>query len=332
MTDSVPRPEVISNLQRAGASSLAMLAGMQLDVFTPLKDGPKTLEHVAGAIDVGPLKLRPLMYALVVAGLLDVDGGLFRNTSEANHFLVKGNSAYMGGISNLLSRQWSALLNSAESIRTGVPQSRIDFSVMSEEELEAILRGLQAGAMAAGRELAERHDFSSYRTLADIGGGSGGLAIAIAEAHPHIKATVIDLPNVTPVTLRIVEEAGASERVGVIAEDAVEGPLTGSYDVVVMRAFLQVLSPDDAVRALKNIWKAITPGGAVHIIGSVLDDSRLSPVSSVGFSLFAVNIYDEGQAHTEQGHRGWLAEAGFEGFELTPMRAEMTLISARKPV
>ncbi|MCH7787335.1 MAG: methyltransferase [Chloroflexi bacterium] len=332
MTSSVPRPEVISKLQRAGASSLAMLAGMQLDVFTPLKDSPKTLEQVAEAIEVSPRKLRPLMHALVVAGLLNIDDGLFRNTSEADHFLVKGNPAYMGGMSSLLSFQWSAMLNSAESIKTGVPQSKIDFSVMSEEELEAILRGLQAGAMAAGRELAEKHDFSSYRTLADIGGGSGGLAIAISEAYPHIKATVVDLPNVTPVTLRIVEEEGASERVGVIAEDAVEGPLTGSYDVIVMRAFLQVLSPEDAVRALKNMWNAMTPGGAVHIIGSALDNSRLSPVSSVGFSLFSVNIYDEGQSYTEQEHRDWLAEAGFEGFELTPMRAEMTLISARKPV
>ena len=185
-----------------------MMAGMQLDVFTPLKDSPKTLEQVAEAIEVSPRKLRPLMHALVVAGLLNIDDGLFRNTSEADHFLVKGNPAYMGGMSSLLSFQWSAMLNSAESIKTGVPQSKIDFSVMSEEELEAILRGLQAGAMAAGRELAERHDFSSYRTLADIGGGSGGLAITISEAYPHIKATVIDLPNVTPVTLRIVEEEG----------------------------------------------------------------------------------------------------------------------------
>ena len=132
MTSSVPRPEVISELQRAGMSSIAMMAGMQLDVFTPLKDSPKTLEQVAEAIEVNPRKLRPLMHALVVAGLLNIDDGLFRNTSEADHFLVKGNLAYMGGLSSLLSFQWSAMLNSAESIKTGVPQSKIDFSVMSE--------------------------------------------------------------------------------------------------------------------------------------------------------------------------------------------------------
>ena len=33
---------------------MAMLAGMQLDVFTPLKDGPLTPTALAKALDVGP--------------------------------------------------------------------------------------------------------------------------------------------------------------------------------------------------------------------------------------------------------------------------------------
>jgi hypothetical protein len=51
--------------------SLAMLAGMQLDVFTPLKDGPMTEEALA--LNVQPRKLRPLLYALINAELLSLD-------------------------------------------------------------------------------------------------------------------------------------------------------------------------------------------------------------------------------------------------------------------
>ena len=90
-----------------------------MGLFSTLNDGHRTLEQVAGALDVRPVKLRPLLFALVVAGLLSVEGRLFSNTPEAQHFLVSGNPAYMGGAFSDLPRQWSAMLNTAESIRTG---------------------------------------------------------------------------------------------------------------------------------------------------------------------------------------------------------------------
>ena len=83
---SSPRPETITHLQQSVDSGLAMLAGMQLDVFTPLKAGPMTLEQVATALDVRLIKLRPLMYALVVAGLLNVQEDKFSNTRRRNTF------------------------------------------------------------------------------------------------------------------------------------------------------------------------------------------------------------------------------------------------------
>ena len=47
MTSPQPRPETINKLRYGAESSLAMVAGVQLDVFTRLKDGPMALEHGA---------------------------------------------------------------------------------------------------------------------------------------------------------------------------------------------------------------------------------------------------------------------------------------------
>ena len=52
MSSQQPRPETISKLRYGAVSSLAMVAGVQLDLFTPLKDGPRTLEQMADALDV----------------------------------------------------------------------------------------------------------------------------------------------------------------------------------------------------------------------------------------------------------------------------------------
>ena len=70
MEDSVPRPDTVNKLRFAADAAFAMLAGMQLDVFTPVKAGPMTAEQIADAIGVGPTRLRLLLYVLVVAGLL----------------------------------------------------------------------------------------------------------------------------------------------------------------------------------------------------------------------------------------------------------------------
>jgi hypothetical protein len=67
-----------------------MLAGMELDLFTPLAGGPLSAGQIADAVGVQATKLRPLLYALVVAELLMVEDGLFSNTIEAGRYLVRG--------------------------------------------------------------------------------------------------------------------------------------------------------------------------------------------------------------------------------------------------
>ena len=73
MTNAPRRPETIEKLNSAVYPSFAMVAGMQLDVFTPLQDGPMSVEHLAAALALQPHKLRPLLYALVAAALLTVE-------------------------------------------------------------------------------------------------------------------------------------------------------------------------------------------------------------------------------------------------------------------
>ncbi len=116
-----------------------------------------------------------------------------------------------------------------------------------------------------------------------------------------------------------------------MAADVVNDSLIGSFDVAVLKSLIQVLSPEDALRALRNVREAIAPSGVIYIIGRTVDHTRLSPISSVLFSVFTLNLYDEGQAYSEQEYLEWLAEAGFEGADVTPLSGGMTLISATNP-
>lgn len=331
MTSPVLQPKTIQKLGSAAFPAFAMVAGMQLDLFTPLGTGPMDARQLAEALNVEPTKLAPLLYALVAAGLLTAEDGIFANTPEADCFLVRGKSTYFGGRHAFYTARYQELLQTAASIRTGRPQAKIDFASMSSEALETYLRSLHPATMAIGRVLANRVDFSSHRHLLDVGGGSGGLSLAIAKTCPQLRVTVLDLPSVTPVTQRIIEQEGMAERATVASGDVVRGPLAGSYDVAVLRAFFQVLSPDQARHTLQNLIQVLEPGSPIYILGQVLDDSRLSPPETVAFNLVFINVYDEGQAYTEHEYREWLTETGFTWVERAILPGGESLITARKP-
>jgi hypothetical protein len=315
MESPITRPDTVNKLRFTADAAFAMLAGMQLDLFTPLHGGPMTAEEIANAIGVGPGRLRLLLYSLVAAGLLTEQGGRFSNTPEANQFLVSSAPSYVGHTHAVLSHRWMINLKIAESIRTGIPQAKLDFCNSPQEEIETFLRTINRRTVSAAHGLLEKYDFSSVNTLADVGSGGGGLAVTMAKSCPHMHATAIDLPLVTPITQRIVADEGMRERVKVIAADVVSGPVPGSYDVAVLRGLLQVLSSDDARQAVKNTYAALNQGGKIYIVGQILDDSRTSPAEAVGFNLTFISTYDAGESYTEQEHRDWLSQAGFENVE-----------------
>jgi 2-hydroxy-4-(methylsulfanyl)butanoate S-methyltransferase len=296
--------------------SLAMLAGMQLDVFTPLGSGAMTAQALADALKVDAQKLALLLYALVDAELLTVAGGRFANTPEADVYLVRGRSGYMGSAHELYSDLWHAALTAAASIRAGSPQVKHDFASMSDAELGTFFRGLHAGALATGDQLASAHKLARFHKLLDVGGGSGGLAIAACRRCPELRATIIDLPRTARIARAMVHEAKLQDRIEVVDADICSDVPPRRCDVAVLRNLIQVLGPAQARSALRNVGAAVESAGSLIIVGHVLEDNRLAPAAAVRLNLGFLSIYDAGQAYTEGEHRSWLAQAGFTDVEV----------------
>jgi len=187
---------------------------IQLDVFTPLSEGVEPIEQLAEGLKVLPTKLKPLMHALVSAGPLEVENERFPNTSEANYYSARGGPCYRYPS---LARRWEAILKTAETIHTGIPQAKVGNTEASPADLELFFRGRHADTLAIGQDLVSRYDFLSHRQLVDIAGGSGGVAIALARACPSLHATVLDLTSVTPVTQWIVDETDVARGIDVVS-------------------------------------------------------------------------------------------------------------------
>jgi tRNA1(Val) A37 N6-methylase TrmN6 len=108
---------------------------------------------------------------------------------------------------------------------------------MSDAELGAFLRGLPC----QGELLAKQYSFERAVVLLDVGGGSGGVAIAACQACPGLSATIVELPRVVPFAAASVAEANLSGRICTAAVDVTATPPDGIFDVAVLRFFIQVL-------------------------------------------------------------------------------------------
>ena len=320
----------VDALYMSAYPAFALLAGLQLDVFSTLGDGPATASEVAARLRVSPARLAPLLDALTVAGLLDRQGDRYANGAEADRTLVRGRPGYLEGLGELYLDRYRAALGAAQSIREDRPSARKDFAAMRPAEAAAFFGGMFERAQQAGLDLARRLDLSACARILDAGGGSGGLAVGLCRALPDATAVVADLAAVLPIARERIARSGLGERVGVLEADLLAAPLPGRYDAAVVRSVLQVMSDDDAARALAHAAAPVAPDGIVCVIGRMLDDSGLSPEDSVFFNLVFISLYPDGRAYTEAQYRAWMSDAGVAGVERIALPGGHSILWGRK--
>ena len=97
------------------------------------------------------------------------------------------------------------------------------------------------------------------------------------------------------------------------------------------RHVTQVLSEKDNRTLLSNLAAVLKPDGMIHLVGWILDDSRMSPENIVGYNLVLLTAYQDGQAYTEQEYHEWLAEAGFAAFGRVVFPDGASILTAHKP-
>src|SRR6476620_110644 len=158
MPDPVPSIQPLRDIFNGVLTGYTVLAGMQLDVLTPLGDGPRSAAQVAAALGLDADPLTRLLYGLVACDLLTVEDGRFANTPLADAYLVRGRPAYLGSHDHL-AQAWSIIAQTAASVRRNAPQARPDFAAMGEAELRDFLRLLDPTLRGYGRNMAGRIDF-----------------------------------------------------------------------------------------------------------------------------------------------------------------------------
>ena len=265
-------------------ASKTLLSAVELELFTKLGSDGMTGSQIAETLELHARAIPDFPDALVALDLLEREGegsdAVYRNTQTTAIFLDKTSPIYIGGILEMsnarLFRFWGDL---TEALRTGKPQNEIKHTgkpVFEElysdpDRLEQFMNAMAGISLGPFSALAERFDFSQYKTLCDVGGATGQLSIIVANRHPHMRCTSFDLPVVEPIAMRTIEAAGLSERVTAVGGDFFADPLPGA-DVITMGLILHDWNLERKMHLIKAAYDALPEGGAFIAVENLIDD------------------------------------------------------------
>lgn len=332
MRPSLPRPPIeLLDLATGYQRSRTLFALVELGVPTLLARGPTTTDQLATAVGVHPTAADRLLNAGVALGLLELAEGRYRNAPLAAGFLVRGAPTYLGDQflrdANASWDVWGAL---TENLRGWRPGATDHADPTADDQGADSMRAQHNLARMVGHRLALALDFSAHRSLLDLGGGTGAMALAACALHPGLRATVFDLPAVLDAAREAIAAEGLGDRVGVAAGDFKRDPLPGGHDVALLANLLSVSSEATNRALLRRVREALPDGGAVVLCGWMLDDERTSPTIPVLFCLQDIGWRAPDVERAASTYCEWLRDAGFVEVERRPLCAPTSVVVGRR--
>lgn len=309
-------------------SSKVLLTAVDFGLFTQLGSRSMTGAELGAELGLHPRGISDFFDALVAMKFLDRDGdgplARYANTPAGALYLDRNSPRYVGGILVMLNERlfkfWHDL---PEALRTGKPQNEAKhgmkgvFEELYEElpRLEQFMGAMTGLSRINFEAFAAKFDFSTYKTLCDVGGATGLLSIEAARRHPHLHCVSFDLPQVEPIARRHIAEAGLSDRISTASGDFFKDPLPRA-DVITMGMILHDWNLENKKHLIRSVYDALPPGGAFVAIEALIDDARRENLFGLLMSLNMLIEFGDAFDFSGADFRQWCAEAGFTRFDV----------------
>lgn len=338
----------LENLSGAFAESRALHTAVQLDLFSAMQDGA-TADQVAAEKKLDPRATELLLNALAAMELLSKTDGLFTLSETARRYLLPDAPEYYGGMVLLEAHSWEHWGKLDKAVTSGQPQRPTDMFQSDPAETRVFIMAMDSLVKARGDAdwLADNLgdllgnlpgnlpgdplDMSSVSAVLDVGSGPGTYPIALLAAHPHLAATIFDLPGTLEVTAEVVARDGMQARITLTPGDYNTDPLPTGFDLVLLSNVIHLENEADNKRLIARCFAALNPGGTLVIKDHILEADRVHPAGGAVFALMMLLVH-RGRVYALDEVAGWLTDAGFEPPAETalPPPFSSSLVIARK--
>ncbi len=300
-------------------TSKVLLSAVEMGVFSELADGPQEFEGLAARLDLHLRSAKDFLDTLVALGFLERSGSWYCNGAEADLYLDKEKSSYIGGALEMANARlygfWGSL---TEALRTGEPQNETKnsggespFTALYAEpaRLKGFLSAMSGLSRGANQRIAQMVPWAKYGSFADLGTAQGDLAVQIALVNPHLEGIGFDLAAVGPAFEEYAKTNGVQSRVRFQAGDFFKDELP-RVDVITMGHILHDWNLEEKKRLIAKAYEALMPGGLLVVYDAIIDDDRRKNAFGLIMSLNMLIETPGGFDYTGRECMEWMEEAG----------------------
>ncbi|TVU51256.1 hypothetical protein EJB05_02667, partial [Eragrostis curvula] len=330
--------------------SVALHCAIKLGIPNAISRGAASLSELHAVLPVAPSKrpcLSLLMRFLAASGIFRVDdtnpaqGEVIYRLTAVSRLLVYDDdghaslSPYIGGC--LMPSYFMASLRLAEWLETddcGKTAAEMPFMMAHGTDFWGMLGGdakLGAGfseamqsdsRFVAGIVIDECGEvFAGVRSLVDVGGGDGTLTRAIANAFPHVRCSVLELPQVVHGV-----PADDDGKVEFVAGDMME--FIPPADALFLKFILHDWSDEDCVTILKRCKRShFCMRTKRKVIGSAASKQTFEAQLVMDFAMM---VLFTGKEREEEQWSRMFTDAGFTRYKISPILGPRSLIEALK--
>lgn len=330
---SAPSPDQIMGAMNGFQVTGALLAGIELDLFTAIASGADSVSALAARCDAAPRGVRILADSLTVFGLLRKHADRYSLGEAAAAFLDRRQPGYLGDTgrffaSRQLLRQF--LDDPAGWVRRGGAENLANTAPENPLWVE-FAEGMAPLMAPVAKQVAAllRADDPQPRRILDIAAGHGLFGIEIARDN-SAEVSAVDWAPVLAVARANAAAAGMEERLQALPGSAFDVFFGDGYDTVLLANFLHHFDPPACVALLRKIRASMLPQGRLAIVEFIPNEDRVSPPAPALFALSMLAGTPAGDAYTAAEIESLCRQAGFSAPTFTPLPpSSQTLALAR---
>jgi 2-polyprenyl-3-methyl-5-hydroxy-6-metoxy-1,4-benzoquinol methylase len=306
----VPTP--VGQTLFAPPAARVVQVGVATGLFERLaREGPARSEDLARALGLQPAGTRLLCDCLAAMGHLRLArDGRYRLSRRSRRWLDPASKRSVTHYVAHTATYWPWWEQLEALVRDG-RHVELHGAEAADPSWETYIRGQYELARLSAPEVARALGLPpGARSVLDVAGAHGWFAAALADRHPGLRATVVDLPGSARVGREILRETGHAARVAHVEGSVFEVDLGGPHDCALVFNLIHHLAPEAIVALLRRVHAALAPGGTLAVLDLFARPRGEAPGGEAFLGLF-FHLTSGADVYSESELRGFLAEAGF---------------------
>lgn len=296
----------------------AISVAASLRVADHLNDGARSVDELAVLTRSHAGSLYRLLRALAATGVFREEEGRYFALTPMADCLRAHSATPVGAWAEVVGspHYWQAWGHLLHSVQTGenafrhlhgksVWQFRAEHPEYGATFDQAMAQFSRGGAEAVLRG----YDFSPFRHVVDVGGGRGSMLAALLCAHPHIRGTLFDQPDVVAGAKAVLAERGVLDRCNIVGGSFFEAVPDGG-DAYLMRVVIHDWEDTEAAAILNACRRAMTETAKLLLIERIIGPPNEMPATK--FSDLNMLVSPGGRERTLEEFAELLAKSAFE--------------------